>query len=143
VEQLRDIGRLERVASVEPPDQQLEKRAGNVVHRRIPTRTGWSEAREVLSDEVDQELSEALLHHLPAALADDGAEEAPLFVSVFDHATGKGERSDVGWDGLRFAEELTERVEPADEELLLVGEVRVERGPKSSARSNAGSKRSR
>ena len=76
--------------------------------------------------QIDQHLAKALLDDVTAALADDGAKQPALLFGVLDEPAHEAEWALCRVDRCHVTKAAAQVVEPADEQLFLVGEVRIE-----------------
>ena len=100
-EQRLDLLRRPIRHAAQPPDQQLEQRAGQAMRPGAGRPVGVEAKAQVLLDKFHQHLAEAFLHDLPGAPPEQRPEHLLLLMHMGDQSPQEGERLGHGGPRLR------------------------------------------
>ncbi len=127
-EQRVDIGRRQRRAPVQPPGQHGHERAGDILHRQIALLRCPLEGEGLQIDpgEIGDHALNALQDERGALPTRDGPPQGEIAACMLEHREAEAETARRL--ALLLADGAPQIFQPAVEQRLRVGEMRVERG---------------
>ena len=111
---------------IQPPGEHRHERTADVFGRECPlfSRPSESERVDILGRQFGDGSMNALEDERAAVVADDGLIETQVRVRMLEHRETEAERGGLT---LALEQQMAEVLEPAAEQRLLVGKVRIER----------------